>query len=189
MCVNIIQFRMRFMNSIIMQIFLLLLRSDQFTTLHMLRQLSCRHVCKITCGKPPQIAKFMGPTWGPPGSCRPQMGPCWPHEPCYQGLPEPVMNPVHWSTYAYIKRPQFFHSAIIYIYFVSFSLGPAIYCTRNICSTLRPRQNDRWVADNIVKLCLSFKKMCCIFIQASLKCIPKDPFENKHLCFLWFAPK
>ena len=24
---------------------------------------------------PYQIAKFMGPTWGPPGSCRPQMGP------------------------------------------------------------------------------------------------------------------
>ena len=23
----------------------------------------------------PQIAKFLGPTWGPPGSCRPQMGP------------------------------------------------------------------------------------------------------------------
>ena len=23
----------------------------------------------------PQIAKFMGPTWGPHGSCRPQMGP------------------------------------------------------------------------------------------------------------------
>ena len=22
-----------------------------------------------------QIAKFMGPAWGPPGSCRPQMGP------------------------------------------------------------------------------------------------------------------
>ena len=22
-----------------------------------------------------QIAKFMGPTWGPPGSCRPQIGP------------------------------------------------------------------------------------------------------------------
>ena len=26
-------------------------------------------------GIPTQIAKFMGPTWGPPGSCRPQMGP------------------------------------------------------------------------------------------------------------------
>ena len=32
-----------------------------------------------------QIAKFMGPTWGPPGSCRPRWAPCWPHEPCYQG--------------------------------------------------------------------------------------------------------
>ena len=27
-------------------------------------------VCPIT-----QITKFMGPTWGPPGSCQPQMGP------------------------------------------------------------------------------------------------------------------
>ena len=25
--------------------------------------------------KPSQIARFMGPTWGPPGSCRHQMGP------------------------------------------------------------------------------------------------------------------
>ena len=25
--------------------------------------------------KPSQIVKFMGPTWGPSGSCRPQMGP------------------------------------------------------------------------------------------------------------------
>ena len=27
----------------------------------------------------------MGSTWGPPGCCRPQMAPCWPHKPCYQG--------------------------------------------------------------------------------------------------------
>ena len=32
-----------------------------------------------------QITRFMGPTWGPSGARRPQMGPCWPHEPCYQG--------------------------------------------------------------------------------------------------------
>ena len=24
-----------------------------------------------------QVAKFMGPTWDPPGSCRPQLGPMW----------------------------------------------------------------------------------------------------------------
>ena len=29
----------------------------------------------INASDRPQIAKFMGPTWGPPGSCRPQMGP------------------------------------------------------------------------------------------------------------------
>ena len=29
-------------------------------------------VPKMICS---QIAKFMGPTWGPPGSCRPQVGP------------------------------------------------------------------------------------------------------------------
>ena len=33
-----------------------------------------------------QIEKFMVPTWGPPGCCRSQMGPCWPHETCYQGF-------------------------------------------------------------------------------------------------------
>ena len=32
-----------------------------------------------------QIAKFMGPTWGPPGSCRPQMGPMLAQWTCYQG--------------------------------------------------------------------------------------------------------
>ena len=35
--------------------------------------------CWITCIQyipfHTQIAKFIGPTWGPPGSCRPQMGP------------------------------------------------------------------------------------------------------------------
>ena len=30
---------------------------------------------KISNWRKKQIVKFMGPTWGPPGSCRPQMGP------------------------------------------------------------------------------------------------------------------
>ena len=33
-------------------------------------------------GEHTQIAKFMGPTWGPTGSW---WAPCWSHEPCYQG--------------------------------------------------------------------------------------------------------
>ena len=31
------------------------------------------------------IARFMGPTWGPSGDDRTQVGPIWPHEPCYLG--------------------------------------------------------------------------------------------------------
>ena len=31
------------------------------------------------------IARFMGPTWGPSGADRTQVGPCWPHELCYLG--------------------------------------------------------------------------------------------------------
>ena len=34
---------------------------------------------------PSLIARFMGPTWGPHGSCRPQMGPILAHEPFYMG--------------------------------------------------------------------------------------------------------
>ena len=29
----------------------------------------------VALTKAPRIARFIGPTWGPPGSCRPQMGP------------------------------------------------------------------------------------------------------------------
>ena len=31
------------------------------------------------------IARFMGSAWGPSGADRTQVGPCWPHEPCFQG--------------------------------------------------------------------------------------------------------
>ena len=33
----------------------------------------------------PQIAKILGPTWGPLGPVGPRWAPCRPHEPCYQG--------------------------------------------------------------------------------------------------------
>ena len=39
----------------------------------------------------PLIAKFMGPTRGPSGADRTQVGPCWPHEHCLQG-PLPISS-------------------------------------------------------------------------------------------------
>ena len=32
-------------------------------------------ILSVSCRLPAPIARFMGPTWGPPGSCRPQVGP------------------------------------------------------------------------------------------------------------------
>ena len=43
-------------------------------------------------------SKIMGLTWGPPGSCRPQMGPCWPHESCYQGN---LIHPPSYITHSF----------------------------------------------------------------------------------------
>ena len=47
--------------------------------IHMMECASIWRCCFASIGIPiveiTQIAKFMGPTWGPPGSCRPQMGP------------------------------------------------------------------------------------------------------------------
>ena len=38
----------------------------------LLNNMQPEHIRNVTAT---QIAKFMGPTWGPPGSCRPQMSP------------------------------------------------------------------------------------------------------------------
>ena len=35
----------------------------------------CQASCLVLKSLVAQIARFMGPTWGPPGSCRPQLGP------------------------------------------------------------------------------------------------------------------
>ena len=44
-----------------------------------------KHNIVYSSNKATKIAKFMGPTWCPPGSCRPQIGPMLAHEPCFQG--------------------------------------------------------------------------------------------------------
>ena len=51
----------------------------------------CEEVAILSSGRwvttclSPLIAKFMGPTWGPSGADRIQVGPCWPQELCYLG--------------------------------------------------------------------------------------------------------
>ena len=53
-----------------------------------------------------QIAKFMGPTWGPPGSCRPQMGPIMASWTLLSGKPQGPDQTVwpHLSSCSELKR-------------------------------------------------------------------------------------
>ena len=66
----------------------------------------------VSSPQPPLIATFMGPTWGP----------CWPHEPCFQGpitIPHIVtaaygsisgnINDTHWpsSCWNYFKKYKY----------------------------------------------------------------------------------
>ena len=41
------------------------------------------HTFTTCCNVPTLIARFMGPTWGPSGADRTQVGPMLAHEPCY----------------------------------------------------------------------------------------------------------
>ena len=55
-----------------------------------------------------QIPRFMGPTWGPPGSCRPQMGPMLAPWTLLSGIPS--MRYVAWrhsrDYYLYLVTPH-----------------------------------------------------------------------------------
>ena len=53
------------------------------------------HISNCLSFSIPQIAKFMGPTWDPPGPVGPRWAPCWLHEPCYQGPFVQYLNRIH----------------------------------------------------------------------------------------------
>ena len=86
-----------------------------------------------------QIARFMGPTWGPPGSCWPQMGLMLAHEPCYQGMLAAAKMPytTHHDTERVVKTRKKKLSNAVRAYVVFFR------CQTNVPSsyTMRRRYN------------------------------------------------
>ena len=109
----------------------------------------------------------MGPTWGPPGSCRPQTGPMLAHEPCYQGIlpfPTKVMRwfkPNKWQATNWTQYDQML-----------------IHVTRpQWVNTLRPRQHGRHFPDNIFK-CTFLNENVQISIEVSMKFVPRIPINN-----------
>ena len=63
----------------------------------------CAGECGLHIISVPQIARFMGPTWGPPESCRPQVGPMLVPWTCYQ-VCRWMMHHVHMTLQCFKQR-------------------------------------------------------------------------------------
>ena len=110
-----------------------------------------------------QIARFMGPTWGPPGSCRPQMG--------------PIMSP--WTL---LSGNAFQHTYITHRCSCVMVFQPKIHHGMDlwhvlILNILRPRQNGRLFADDTFKR-IFLNENIIISIKISLKFVPKGLIDN-----------
>ena len=114
-----------------------------------------------------QKAKFMRPTRGLPGSCRPQMGPVLApltllsgnvideHISTIPGNPYPISNNGWWLASLFMMSNP----------------------TTLMVNTLRPRQNGRHFADDIFK-CIFLNENVWIPIKISLKFVPEGPINN-----------
>ena len=113
----------------------------------------------------PQIAKFMGPTWGPPGSYRPQMG--------------PMLAP--WTLLSGINRSIIeWHSGLDkLILWLSNTTNSCIYIHIYIFrfNSLRPRRYRRHFTDAIFK-CIFLNENEWISLRISLKFVPKVRINN-----------
>ena len=126
-----------------------------------------------------QITKSMGPTWGPPGSCQPQMGPCWPHEPCYQGKKGRTWN---YSTISQLQQWLNRHldmqdSSQCFIFNRSINTnvqGTTVKLSDNICYN---------VQQSLFKLCMTYVHEIWFTMKMSKLC-PKGYCSKRNSQFL-----
>ena len=147
----------------------------------------------------------MGPTWGPPGSCRPQMGPMLAPWTLLSGFGSDnglapnrhqsiIWNNAclaYWHRYTSLGSNEFF-------FFGECKSGGGVPCDGITLemNPLKPRQlwlimallmaiyhiiiiNPRHFADDIFR-CIRMNENRCIFIQISLKSVLNCPISNKH---------
>ena len=84
------------------------------------------------------IAMFTGPTWGPSGADRTQMGPCWPHKCCYLGSYSDVF--VRCRAPYHILNKIKYHNESRLIVFCKTSLqgAHALICISGVCTFVFP---------------------------------------------------
>ena len=113
-----------------------------------------RHIRKHS-----QIAKFMGPTWDPPGSCRPQMGPML--------VPWTLLS----GLLAY-KSCRTMPRCVLSQYPLCMISLPW-----HDINTLRPRWNGRHFTNDIFK-CIFLTENSWFSLKISLKFVPKFRIYN-----------
>ena len=136
-----------------------------------------RHMTQWSHSCPTKIAEFMGPTWGPPGSCRPQMGPML--------APWTLLSGYMWFMLEWLLSGEPSHRRVEWGWFWSGS-GTMNYAYRDNhgCHYRAPathigsRQNGRHFADSIIILILLHGN-CYTLIQIVLDFVPNGPITNK----------
>ena len=105
-----------------------------------------------------QWDKLMGPTWGPPGSCRPQMGPILAPWTLLSGSVRPALNPVKFlvpGCYIYLPTDMHTYTHVYIQVFISKWIG--------------------WKNAFQIHFC---ERKFCILIKFSLKFVPKGPIDS-----------
>ena len=130
-----------------------------------------------------QIAKFMGPTWGPPGSCRPQIGPMLAPWTLLSGM---CISPCYHETQK-IKPSAFVCGLLMRSmpYYFSLSACQSVLRYSQFCWCQSSNPNQLIVPS---RKCRSFRRWyfqmhvhkwkMFISIQISLKFVPKCPIDN-----------
>ena len=121
------------------------------------------------------IARFMGPTGGPPGSCRPQVGPMLAPWTLLSGIASGCDLHCHWSYDLWIMLKHSTVMVLISSYFVEVLVK--ISPKNLLLNTLRPRQNGRLFADDTFKR-IFLNETNRISIKISLKFVPKGLINN-----------
>ena len=128
------------------------------------------------------IVRFMGPTWGPSGADRTQVGPMlapwtllfgylnW----CWISVRWVVRNNLKWVKFE--KHYKSFLRENVFGYVVC--KMRAILLRPQCVNTLRPIQNGSHFANTIFKF-IFLNENCCISIQILLKFVPKGQINNK----------
>ena len=142
-------------------------------------------LCFLCCIIP--IARFMGPTWGPSGADRTQVGPMLSPWSLLSGM---LYNKTHpyWGKCFSWHRDWCFHLGNVLIAFTGicyetgfnmkwwyFQLQQQWVLLK--INTLRPGENGRHFPDDIFK-CIFLNEDIWISIKFSLKFVPKGPIDN-----------